>query len=43
MVRNLKKKDPTVDKYHPFKKLSETIIGFKTSLPLIEQLNNPAV
>ena len=28
---------------HPFVKLKETIIGFKDSLPLIEQLKNPAI
>lgn len=28
---------------HPFMKLKETITGFKDSLPLIEQLKNPAI
>jgi dynein heavy chain len=42
-VRKLKKAIPTISRTSPFQKLESTIVGFKTSLPLIEQLRNPAV
>jgi hypothetical protein len=35
-VRKLKKAIPTIARYSPFQKLESTIVGFKTSLPLIE-------
>jgi dynein heavy chain len=43
MVRTLQRGLPHAEKYGPFRKLKETIQGFKNSLPLIEELRNPAV
>ena len=42
-VRKLKKLNPRIIGHSPFLKLEATITGFKQSLPLIEQLRNPAV
>lgn len=43
LVRTLQRGLPHAEKYGPFRKLKETIHGFKNSLPLIEELRNPAV
>lgn len=43
LVRTLQRGLPHAEKYGPFRKLKETIQGFKNSLPLIEELRNPAV
>jgi dynein heavy chain len=43
LVRKLQRNLQQAEKYGPFRKLKETIHGFKNSLPLIEELRNPAV
>jgi dynein heavy chain len=43
MVKRLQSKLTQPESIHPFVKLRETIIGFKDSLPLIEQLKSPAI
>jgi len=43
MVKKLGNKLPGAEGMHPFVKLKEAIVGFKDSLPLIEQLKNPAI
>jgi dynein heavy chain len=42
-VKKLQSKLQQAESIHPFVKLRETITGFKDSLPLIEQLKNPAI
>ena len=42
-VRKLPSKNPGLDQLPPFKKLKEAVEGFKKSVPLIEQLKNPAI
>ena len=42
-VKKLQSKLQQAEQIHPFVKLRETITGFKDSLPLIEQLKNPAI
>ena len=43
IVKKTANKNPSFESMHPFIKLRETINGFKDSLPLIEQLKNPAI
>jgi dynein heavy chain len=43
MVRALGKKLHMADKYAPYRKLKEAVSSFQNSLPLIEQLKQPAV
>lgn len=43
MVRKLGNKLTGADQMFPFTKLKDQISGFKESLPLIEQLKNPAI
>lgn len=42
-VRKLQNKLPNPDSISPFVKLRTTIVGFKDSLPLIQQLKIPAI
>ena len=42
-VKKLSSRLPGAESMHPFVKLKDTVVGFKDSLPLIEQLKNPAI
>jgi dynein heavy chain len=43
IVKKLQNKLPGAESMFPYTKLRDTIAGFKDSLPLIEQLKNPAI